>query len=83
MIYFWILVVVLLCLVVYAFDQQSELDPETARPRKFFVHIVVWCLRSLRQLGRNVVHGFRADVAAWGSGTRLKKQTKQNPEQKD
>ncbi|MFZ6639508.1 hypothetical protein ACO0LL_07165 [Undibacterium sp. TC4M20W] len=83
MVYFWILVVVLLCLVVYAFDQQSELDPETARPRKLFVRIVVWCLRSLRQLGRNIVHGFKTDVAGWRSGARFKKQTQQNPEHKD
>ncbi|WP_162043598.1 hypothetical protein [Undibacterium sp. YM2] len=83
MVYFWILVVVLLCLVVYAFDQQSELDPEATRPQKLFARIVVWCLRSLRQLGRNIVHGFKTDVTGWRSGASLKKQTQQNPEQKD
>ncbi len=83
MIYFWILVVVLLCLVIYAFDQQSELDAEATRPRKLFVSMVVWCLRSLRQLGRNIAHGFKTDVAGWRSGASLKKQTQQNPEHKD
>ena len=83
MLYFWILVVVLLCLVVYGFDQQSELDPETVRPRKLFMRVIIWCLRSARQLGRNILHGFKMDVTGWRSGDHLKKQAQQNPEQKD
>ena len=83
MFYFWILVVVLLCLVVYGFDQHSELDPEVTRPRKLIMRMIIWCLRSARQLGRNIVDGFKVDVTEWHSGAQLKKKAKQNPEQKD
>ena len=83
MFYFWILVVVLLCLVVYGFDQQSELDPETTRPRKLFIRVIISSLRNLRQLGRNIVHGFKTDVSGRSAGLQLKKRAQQDPEQKD
>ena len=83
MFYFWILVVVLLCLVVYGFDQHSELDPEVTKPLKLIIQMIIWCLRSVRQLGRNFVGGFKMDMTGRRSGAQLKKQVQQNPEQKD
>ena len=83
MLYFWILVVVLLCLVIYGFDQQSELNPEAARPRKLIIGVIISCLRFVRQLGRNIVHGVKADVTGWRSGDQLKNPAQQDPEQKD
>lgn len=83
MFYFWVLVVVLLCLVVYGFDQHSEIDLEVTKPRKLVMRMIIWCLRSAHQLGRNFVYGIKKDVTGWRSGAQLKKQAQQNPEQKD
>lgn len=83
MIYFWILLMVLLCIAVYAFDQQTEVDPEVAKPRKLVIRLIVWALRLLRQVGRNIVQGFKHDVAGIVPRSQLKKREQQSSEQQD
>ncbi len=83
MIFFWILVALLICLVVYGLDQQSELGTELASPRKFAVSLVIRVLRSLRQMGRNIAQGFKRDIGNWRERAGLKNREQRDSEQKD
>lgn len=73
MLYFWILVIVLACLVVYGLDQQFEFNAELTNPRKLVVRLIIWVLKLGRQTGRNIVREIKLDLATWLPRDGLKK----------